>query len=96
MKDIKTAYQISGNFDHYSEGIDTPLEDLLAEFEYDCTSQHVPLGIAMLRFGSILEALDWHLYATQKVSYETAREKIKWAADLMDKKFDVKYEKLPR
>jgi hypothetical protein len=44
----------------------------------------------------LLEALDWHLYSTNTITMEYAREKIKWAAKLMDKKFDIEYERLPQ
>ncbi len=95
-KDIKTAYSISGNIADFNPAIDDPFEHVVDNFGYDVTSNHVPLGMAILKMATLLEAIDWHLYATGILSEKEAREKIKWAADLMDKKFDITYERLPQ
>lgn len=92
----KTPYQVSGNLEDFREAIDFPLQHVEDSFAYDATSKFVPLGMAMIKFSLLLEALDWHLYHSGEVTETQAREKIKWAADLMDKKFDIEYERLPR
>ena len=92
----KTPFQITGNLEDYNEAIDRPLQEVEDDFGYDATSKFVPTGMAMLKFSTLLCALDWHLYSTGHVTEQEAREKIKWAADLMDKKFDIEYERLPQ
>jgi len=92
----KTPFQVSGNMADYDPAIDESLEMVENDFGYDVTSEHVPTGMAMLKMATFLEALDWHLYSTQTITMEEARQKIKWAADLMDKKFDIEYKRLPR
>lgn len=91
-----TPFQISGNLKDWDEALDQPLKDIEMEFEYDSTSEHVPTGVAMLRFATLLQALDWHMYSTGDITSEYAREKIKWASELMDKKFDIEYKRLPQ
>jgi hypothetical protein len=96
MSEPKTTYQMTQNMADYDPAIDQPLEHVIEDFGYDATSCHVPTGMAMLKFAALLEALDWHAYSTGKITLEEARAKIKWAADLMDKKFDIEYRRLPQ
>jgi len=96
MKEITTPFILSGDMKDWNPAIDQTFDVVLASFEYDVTSEYVPLGVAMLKFAELLEALDWHLYVTGKITVFDAREKIKWASGLMDKKFDIDYKKLPR
>lgn len=82
--------------DDWHPALDQTLDEVINDFGYDATSCHVPTGMAMLKMATLLEALDWHLYAKGDITMEYAREQIKWAADLMDKKFDIEYKRLPQ
>lgn len=93
---VITPFQRSGNMDDYNPALDQTLQEVIDIFESDATSAFVPTGIAILRFSELLEALDWNLYATKTITLEDAREKIRKAANLMDKKFDIEYKRLPR
>jgi hypothetical protein len=93
---VRTPYQMSQNMQDYDPAIDAPLEHVIDDFGYDATSCHVPTGMAMLKFATLLEALDWHWCNTKTIDEVFVREKIKWASDLMDKKFDIPYERLPQ
>ena len=96
MNAPKTVYQMTQNMQDFDPAVDTSLEHVIEDFGYDATSKFVPLGMAMLKMATLLEALDWHLYHTGQINEAQAREKIKWAADLMDKKFDIEYQRLPQ
>jgi hypothetical protein len=80
----------------FDDALDLPLEVTIAAFEADATSECVPLGMALIRFSMLLSALDYNLYHTGEVSMEEARIRVKWASELMDKKFDIPYERLPQ
>jgi hypothetical protein len=84
------------NMQDYNPAIDSPLEHVVDSFGYDATSPFVPHGMALLKFAMLLEALDWHWYHTGQVTEAEVREKVKWAAELMDKKFDITYQRLPQ
>ena len=96
MREAKTRYQTTKDINDFNPAVDASLEHVIEDFGYDATSKFVPLGMAMIKMAYLLEALDWHLYHTGQVTETQAREKIKWAADLMDKKFDIKYQRLPQ
>lgn len=92
----KTPFQRSGNLEDFNEAIDQPFEVVVSEFAADASLNEVPLGMAILRFATLLEAIDHHLYYTGEMTLAEARERIRWAANLMDKKFDLDYRKLPQ
>lgn len=96
MREVKTVYQMTQNMQDYNPAVDAPLQHVIDDFAYDATSAFVPHGMALLKFAVLLEALDWHWYHTGQVSEEEVRAKVKWAADLMDKKFDITYQRLPQ
>lgn len=95
-RQVRTPYQMTQNIQDYNPAIDQPLEYVIEDFGYDVTSSHVPTGMAMLKFAMLLEALDWHWYSTKSVDGKFVREKINWASELMDKKFEMEYERLPQ
>lgn len=92
----KTPFQLSGQLIDYNFAIDQSLQVVEDDFGYGATSEFVPTGVVMGKMADLLTALDWHLYATKTISMEHARQKIKWAAELMDKKFDLEYKRLPQ
>jgi hypothetical protein len=94
--DVKTPFGLSGNLSDYNPAIDQPLQAVEDDFGYGATSEFVPTGVVMGKMSDLLIALDWHIYATKTITLEEARQKIKWAAELMDKKFDLEYQRLPR
>ena len=96
MNKAKTPYEMSGDINDWHPALDQTLDEILYEFEGDATCSHVPTGLVMLKFANLLEALDWHIHATKTITMEYAREQIQWAAELMDKKFDIPYERLPQ
>lgn len=95
-KEVETPYQLSKNIDDWHPALDRTLDEVLFDFKYSATECHVPTGIAMLKLATLLESLDWHLCSLRDISKNYAREQIKWASELMDKKFDLEYERLPR
>lgn len=96
MNAPKTVYQITQNMQDFNPAVDTSLEHVIEDFRYDATSKFVPIGMAILKMATLLEALDWHLHYTGQVNESQSREKIKWAAELLDKKFDLEYQRLPQ
>lgn len=96
MKTVLTRFQRTQNIQDYDEAVDQDLDVLLMDFEYGATHTCVPTGVTMNKMGVLLQALDWHLYVIQDITEDYVREKIKWAAALMDKKFELPYERLPQ
>lgn len=95
-KEIGTPSGLAGNIADWHPALDQTLDEVLNDFAYDAESSHVPTGLAILKMATLMEALDWHLYAVGDITMGYAREQIKWAAELMDKKFDIEYERLPQ
>jgi len=80
----------------WNPAVDQSLDDVEDDFRHATSMEYVPVGVAILKFATLLEALDWHVYATRKITLEDARGTIKWAAELMDEKFDLDFKKLPQ
>lgn len=93
---VVTPFTLSGDIKDWSPAVDQALDVVIADFQCDATSEFVPTGMAMLKFATLLEALDFHAYHTGQVTLEQSRETIKWAAELMDKKFEIEYKRLPQ
>jgi hypothetical protein len=79
-----------------NEITDLSLEWHKDNFESDACLPYVPLGMAICRFATLLEAIDYHLYHTGELTEEQAREMIRDAAVKIDRKFDIPYRKLPQ
>lgn len=91
-----TPYKRSGKLKDYNPAIDEPLAMVKLEFSSDASSRYVPIGMTMLKFACLLEALDWHLYATHEITLDDARKIIRWASQKMDQRFDIDYTPLPQ
>jgi hypothetical protein len=66
------------------------------DFFSDATSSYVPLGVALLKLSSLMEAIDHELYITNSISMEQARQLVRRASAAMDAKFDMEYTPLPQ
>lgn len=79
----------------YDPSFDETLDYNIELFSCDVHSNHVPLGVALGKMANLLNALDWHL-GLGNISRGYARDMVQWAAEEMDKRFDMDYERLPR
>ena len=93
---MKTLYQKTHRMKDFSHAADQPFERVCDVFAAEASSTHVPTGMAMLKMAILLEAIDYHVYITKELTLDEAREKIRWAAKLMDEKFDLEYKRLPQ
>ena len=97
MNAHKTPFELSGDIKDLNEVWDQSFEVIKADFEADATLPTVPLGMALIKFSTLLLKLDALLYwQSPMISEEDARKTIKWASELMDKKFDIQYQQLPQ
>jgi hypothetical protein len=80
----------------YDPAIDETLEHVWDCFVSDAKSPWVPTGVTIHKFADLLNAIDRHIYITKKLTMRNGRIMIRKAAKLMDKKFDLKYKRLPQ
>ena len=79
----------------YEPAYDETLDYVIEAFSCDVHSNHVPLGCALTKMANLMSALDWHM-ELGNISRGYARDMVQWAAEEMDKRFDMVYERLPR